>query len=252
MGGVQPHFCPRKNVCFPIFSHGEKWGKKYMEREGNEYFSLSFHILFFPFFPMGKGGKTHIFPWQKWDWTPPPPLVEERLQKKKVYNYSKANWREFNFALRHINWDRLIGCLDPQSAWDCFQKILNNLCETHIPKRNVNNQFQLPWYDTECDKILREKEKWRKKDTESGSESDLDKFRQCRKNFKRIMNEKMRLNFEDSSDNSIISKKFWKHVKCKCKSTRIPETIKFGDQFRYKPLDQANLFNTYFFSQFSD
>ena len=62
----------------------------------------------------------------------------------------------------------------------------------------------------------------------------------------------MRLNIEDSSDNSIISKKFWKHVKCKCKSTRIPETMKFGDQFRYKPLDQANLFNTYFFSQFSD
>ena len=25
-GGVQPHFCPWKNVCFPIFSHGEKWG----------------------------------------------------------------------------------------------------------------------------------------------------------------------------------------------------------------------------------
>ena len=49
-GGVQPHFCPWKNVSFPISSHGEKWGKKYMEREGNEYFSLSFHILFFPFF----------------------------------------------------------------------------------------------------------------------------------------------------------------------------------------------------------
>ena len=45
-GGVQPHFYPWKNVCFPIFSHGEKWRKKYMEREGNEYFSLSFHILF--------------------------------------------------------------------------------------------------------------------------------------------------------------------------------------------------------------
>ena len=91
-----------------------------------------------------------------------------------------------------------------------------------------------------------------KKARESGSESDLDKFRQYRKNFKRIMNEKMRLNIEDSSDNSIISKKFWKHVKCKCKSTRIPETMKFGDQFQYKPLYQANLFNMYFFSQFSD
>ena len=90
-------------------------------------------------------------------------ISRRKAPKKKVYNYSKANWRELNFALRHINWDRLIVCLDPQSAWDCFQKILDNLCETHIPKRNVKNQFQLPWYDTECDKVLREKEKWRKK-----------------------------------------------------------------------------------------
>ena len=71
-GGLQPHFCPWKNVCFPIFSHREKWGKKYMEREGNEYFSLSFHILFFPFFPMGKNRKAHIFIWAKMGLDPPP------------------------------------------------------------------------------------------------------------------------------------------------------------------------------------
>ena len=47
-------------MCFPIFSHEEKWGKKYMEREGNEYFSLSFHI-FFPIFPHGeKWENTHF------------------------------------------------------------------------------------------------------------------------------------------------------------------------------------------------
>ena len=57
---------------FSHFPHGEKWGKKYMESEGNEYFSLSFHILFFPFFPMGKNGKTHIFPWAKMGLDPPP------------------------------------------------------------------------------------------------------------------------------------------------------------------------------------
>ena len=50
---------------------GEKWEKKYMEREGNEYFSLSFHILFFPFFPWGKMGKHTFFHGQKWGWNPP-------------------------------------------------------------------------------------------------------------------------------------------------------------------------------------
>ena len=36
-------------------------------------------------------------------------ISRRKAPKKKVYNYSKANWRELNFALRHINWDRLIG-----------------------------------------------------------------------------------------------------------------------------------------------
>ena len=66
------------------------------------------------------------------------------------------------------------------------------------------------------------------------------------------MNEKMRLNENDSSDPALISKKFWKHVKAKPKSTRIPETIRSGDRSRSKPIDQANLFNEYFYSQFSD
>ena len=82
--------------------------------------------------------------------------------------------------------------------------------------------------------------------------SDMSKFRQRRREFKRIMNEKMRLNVNDSSDPALISKKFWKHVKAKSKSTKIPETIRSGDRSRKKPTDQANLFKEYFYSQFSD
>ena len=65
------------------------------------------------------------------------------------------------------------------------------------------------------------------------------------------MNEKLRLNVEDDSDPSLISKKFWSHVKSKSKSTRIPETIYYGDRYRNNPSDQANMFNDYFFQQFS-
>ena len=38
------------------------------------------------------------------------------------------------------------------------------------------------------------------------------------------MNEKMRLNVVDDTDPALISKKFWKYVKSKTKSTRIPGT----------------------------
>ena len=39
------------------------------------------------------------------------------------------------------------------------------------------------------------------------------------------MDEKLRLNVEDAFDPALISKKFWKHIKSKSKSTRIPETF---------------------------
>ena len=62
---------------------------------------------------------------------------------------------------------------------------------------------------------------------------------------------KMRLNFVDDSDSSLISKNFWNHVKSKSKSTRIPDTVRYGDRFRNNPQDQIELFNEYFSHQFS-
>ena len=172
--------------------------------------------------------------------------------KKKVYNYNKANWKDLNYDLKHIDWDSCVGANDPHISWPIFKSILLNLCDKYIPKRNVKSEFQPPWYDSECDRILRDKERKRKRARETGDISDLNKFRQSRREFKRTMNNKMRLNVNDSSDTALISKKFWNYIKAKSKSTRIPETIRSGDRYRNKPIDQANLFNEYFYSQFSD
>ena len=65
------------------------------------------------------------------------------------------------------------------------------------------------------------------------------------------MNEKIRLNVVDDTDPALISKKFWKYVKSKTKSTRIPENVWYKNRFRNKTIDQANLFNEYFSNQFS-
>ena len=63
-------------------------------------------------------------------------------------------------------------------------------------KRIVKYQFQPPWFDGDCEKILLEKEKWRARaKSPTGSEEDYEKFRKLRKQFKKIMDEKMRLNF---------------------------------------------------------
>ena len=84
LGGPTPFLSMEKCVFSHFFPWG-KMGKKYMEREGNEYFSLSFHIIFFPFFPMGKNGKTHIFPWAEMGLDPPTPYA---LLQSTVYSYT--------------------------------------------------------------------------------------------------------------------------------------------------------------------
>ena len=89
------------------------------------------------------------------------------------------------------------------SGLDCMTR--------YIPKKTIKFQFQPPWYDSELDKIRKNKEKWRKRardtNNESHRESCLEKFRSCRKQFKQKMNEKMQLNIEDDSDPALISKK---------------------------------------------
>ena len=176
----------------------------------------------------------------------------KKLPKRKTYNYRKANWLGINNALRQVNWDCVIGSFDPHIAWPRFKLILTDICDRYIPKKTVKSQFQPPWYDSECDKIRREKEKWRKRAKSSNNESDHEKFRSFRKKFKQTMNEKMRLNVEDDLDPALISKRFWSHVKSKTKSTRIPETVRYGGRFRSNVSHQAELFNEYFQDQFSD
>ena len=179
-------------------------------------------------------------------------IKTQRTVKRKMYNFTKANWKNLNYDLKQVDWDKLIGSHDPHISWPNFKLVLNKLCDKHIPKKSVKDQFLPPWYDSECDKILHEKEKWRKKSkSENGTDEDHEKFRKLRREYKKIMDQKMRLNVEDDADPSLISKKFWKHVKSKSKSNRIPGTVRYGECFRNDPTDQANLFNKFFYEQFS-
>ena len=173
--------------------------------------------------------------------------------KRKVYDYTKADWKSINFELKRVNWDLLLDKHDPHTSWPAFKAVLSIICDKYIPKKSVGNQFQVPWFDSECNKILGEKEKWRAKaHSANGTEEDHEKFRAFRKKFKKVMDEKLRMNVEDDSDPALISKKFWKHVKSTSKSTRIPETVWYKNKFRNKPIDQANLFNEFFYEQFSE
>ena len=61
----------------------------------------------------------------------------------------------------------------------------------------------------------------------------------------------MRDNLYNEDDPGLITKKVWSHVKSNSKSSRLPETMHLDDTFRNKPSEKAELFNNYFYEQFS-
>ena len=62
---------------------------------------------------------------------------------------------------------------------------------------------------------------------------------------------KMRENLYNEDDPDLITKKFWSHIKSNSKSCRLPETMHLNSTFRNKPSEKAELFNNYFYDQFS-
>ena len=178
--------------------------------------------------------------------------VDKIIHKRKVLNYKKANWEGLNKALNSVKWDSVIGHEDPETAWRKFQKILSTLISNFIPSVVVKDHNHPPWFDKETYNMHKKKDRLRKKYKETESIQDYERYSDCRKQFKILLNEKMRSHVEDESDTSLISKKFWKYLKSTSGGTRIPETINYGSRFRNKPQEQSELFNEFFCDQFSD
>ncbi len=117
----------------------------------------------------------------------------KNLPKRKMYNYRRADWTGLNRVLSEMDWSRVLHSHDPHTSWPRFKKVLTACCDDYIPKKTIKSPFQPPWYDTDCDKILRKKEKWRKRSKDPNrSESDRqichEKFRTLRTDFKNTMN----------------------------------------------------------------
>ena len=179
-------------------------------------------------------------------------IKDKKVTKRKVYNFKKANWVQLNRDLLNVPWNGLIDRMDPNLAWLNFKTVLFALVDKHIPKITIKNDFSTPWFDAECFSAYRAKERAHKKFKLDGTLANELKKNRSRSHFKRVCNEKMRDNLYNADDPALITKKFWAHVKSNSKSHRLPECMSLQGVYRNLPLDKANLFNSYFYDQFSE
>ena len=175
----------------------------------------------------------------------------KKSPKRRVYNFKKANWAMINQKLSSVNWRFLNSC-DPDTGWELVKECLFNLTDRYIPKITIKSEFQPPWFDSELYSACRRKERLRTKFKTSKSMNDELRFSVSRKQYKKLYSSKIRDNLFNSDDPALITKKFWSHVKYQSSSCRIPNCVKYSGEIRFIAKDQAELFNTFFYNQFSD
>ncbi|KAL5253133.1 hypothetical protein ACHWQZ_G015785 [Mnemiopsis leidyi] len=177
--------------------------------------------------------------------------VIKRCPKRRIYNFKKANWDSLNNDISCVPWYGLIDSREPEIAWYNFKTILHALIDKNIPKITAKNNFSPPWFDSECFSAFRKKDRAHAQFKESNTFTNELRWKVKRRDFKNTCNAKMRDNLYNSEDPALITKKFWSHVKSFSKSHRLPECMHLNDTFRNSPKDKAELFNNYFYQQFS-
>ena len=150
-----------------------------------------------------------------------------------------------------LDWDNLLDYCEPEIAWLNFKNILFSKIDDHIPKFTIKTEYQPPWFDSECYTKFKVKDKLHKIFKQKKTlESEL-KFKTAHREFKALVRSKMRENL-DFNDRNVLTKKFWSHVKS-CKNTsRIPEVISYEGITSSVPSIKADIFNKYFYKQFSE
>ena len=179
-------------------------------------------------------------------------FLKRKPIKRKIYNFKRANWDALNHELCHVNWNALLSCTEPEIAWVRFKSVLFYYVNKYIPTVTIKSEFKPPWFDSEVHDAYRNKERAHKKYKRTESVLDGVKFSKARRDFKTLSSQKMRDNMYNTDDPALITKKFWSHCKFNSKSHRLPETMYLKNCYRNNFLDKANLFNNFFYEQFSD
>ena len=179
-------------------------------------------------------------------------VFRKKPHRRVCYNFKTANWDGLNHDLCHTNWNAMLSCTEPELGWKKFKHRLFELADLHIKKSTIKTDGQDPWFDSECHDLWRKKMDQLRKAKRTKSDVDKIKFSLSRKALQKLIAQKMRDNLNEDDDSALITKKFWSYVKAKSNSHRIPEFVNYKGAVRSSPEDQANMFNEFFYEQFSD
>ena len=179
--------------------------------------------------------------------------IRKKPIKRSIYNFKKANWGNAKSDFSKVNWHHALKSNNIESSWLKLKSKIFEICNKHIPKIKISNEFKPPWYDSDVFVINRKKNRLHTLYKKTGSDIHHAQFSACKRSLSELIIEKMNSNFDNLINNiNQIKKKFWSYVKSKSNSHRIPEIISYGNQMKSNKKDQCNLFNQFFCDQFTE
>ena len=180
-------------------------------------------------------------------------VSRKKNPKREIYNFKRANWEALNEDLSNVNWTCLLQKNEEiEISWQKFKMSLLKNVDKHIPKIKIKTDYQPPWFDSETYELCRKKERLHAAYKKNKSEKSYMQFSQCRRDLKYLIKNKMKDNFTSESEPDEINKKLWSYVKSTNKSNRIPNSVNYSGCHRTCKIEQAELFNKFFYDQFSD
>ena len=179
--------------------------------------------------------------------------------KRKIWLYDQGNYHDYRAKLKAVEWDNIINMENTLEniANSLSEHILKAASET-IPNRVITvRQNDLPWITSEIRKLMRKRDRSRRKAKKVNSEYHWSKFKALRNevvDLLRLAKSKYHESLCDQIKNDkFSSKEWWKLVKqlsnMNKKSHGIKILVSNDDTIITDDLDKANLLNSFFASQ---
>jgi hypothetical protein len=172
-----------------------------------------------------------------------------------VYNFSDINWDELDYYIKDLNLEELLFNYDDVNlAWYTWKSKILEVINKLVPSKVCKNKKGSPWIDGEVIHLSNVKHNLWKKANNSNRQCDWDNYKRASNTLKNTVTRKFNEFINEACDDIASNpKRFWGLVSNKARSSKqgIPDDIHYDNNHATEPLKQAELFNTYFFSQFN-
>lgn len=166
-----------------------------------------------------------------------------RQVKRVTYNFKNANFDGMRQALCDISWDDVFHYDDDiNNSLEKWTKLFYSIVDQFVTKKCISNINRPPWVDREIVLLLRKKNTLRRKAIARDTVYMWTKFRRLRAETKKLIKYKKKLYISNLGQ----ALKAWSYYKALNKTSRIPNTISYGNISATDSSSKANLFNMFF------